>query len=115
MIRTKIVALTLALAATASISANALPHFPMHRHPGASQTQDPRVTVNLVNPDLVARKIKVDNVGYEIQPHHMLSIKAPVGTKVYAGSAGRLHRTGDALFAIEPRLQEKTLYLNEIN
>jgi hypothetical protein len=115
MIRTKIVALTLALAATASISANALPHFPMHRHPGASQTQDARVTVTLVNPNLVARAVKVDNVVYEIQARHVLSIKAPVGTKVYAGNNGRLHHKGDILFAVETRLQDKTLYLNEIN
>jgi hypothetical protein len=119
MIRTKIVALTLAVAATAATaatSANASPHFPrLHRHPGAPQTQDARLTVHVFNPNVVAREVKVDGRVFTLAPHQMLSIKAPAGTNVYAEDAGRLHRKGDVLFAVGPQVQEKTLSLNEIN
>ena len=119
MIRTKIVALTLAVAATAATaatSANASPHFPrLHRHPGAPQAQDARLTVHVFNPNVVAREVKVDGRVFTLAPHQMPSIKAPVGTNVYAEDAGRLHRKGDVLFAVGPQLQEKTLSLNEIN
>jgi hypothetical protein len=108
-----VVALT--FAATASTSAFAWPHLPfLHRHPAVAQP-DPRVTVHLYNSNDGIRQVMVNDRVYTVNPQHVLSIKAPVGTNVYAKSTGRLHRPGEVLFAIAPQLDEKTLSINAIN
>jgi len=102
-----------ALAATASTSAFAWPHFlTVHRHPSVPDT---RITVNLFNSNSIARQIKVNDRIYTMQAHQALSIKAPAGTNVYAENAGRLHQKGEVLFPVIPQLQDKTLLLNAIN
>ena len=112
MIRTRIVALTLALAATASTSAYALPHFTgLHRHPAASQ-QDARVNIHLYNRAPMFRDVKVEGKVYTVLPHQTLTIKAPAGTAIYTESTGGLHRKGDLLFAVDPRMQNATLSID---
>jgi hypothetical protein len=105
----------LAFTATASTSAFAWPHLPfLHRHRTLAQP-DPRVTVHLYNSNDGIRQIMVNDRVFTMNPHHVLSIKGPVGTNVYAQSAGRLHQRGEVLFAIAPQLDEKTLSINAIN
>jgi hypothetical protein len=116
MIRTKLVALTLALAAAASTSTSvyaAWPGLTVHQHPDT--TQDSRITIRLYNPGLTFRDVQVDGHTYTIQPHQTVTIKAPAGTAVYAGSTGAGHRKGDLLFAVTPALQDKTLTVNAYN
>ena len=113
MIRTRIVALTLALAATASTSAYALPHFfGLHRHLAASRQLDTRVNLYLYNKGPMFRDVKVDGQVYTVLPHQTLTIKAPAGTAIYTESTGGLHRKGDLLFAVDPRMQNATLSID---
>src|SRR5579872_7551332 len=96
-------ALVLALGATASTSAYALPHFGVHRHP-ASQ-KDERVTVHLRNKATFFRDVRVGDKVYTVLANHGLTIKAPVGTQVFAASPGVTYRKGDLLFAINPKME----------
>jgi hypothetical protein len=105
----------LAFAATASTSAFAWPHFSFFHRQSTVAQPDPRVTVHLYNSNDGIRQIMVNDRVFTMNPHHVLSIKGPVGTNVYAQSAGRLHQRGEVLFAIAPQLDEKTLSINAIN
>jgi hypothetical protein len=116
MIRAKLVALSLAFAATASTSAFAWPHLPkLDRQPSAATQPDTRVTVYLFNPNSSSREVRVGERIYAMQPHETLTIKAPAGTNVYAESTGRLHTKGEVLFPVIPQLQDKTLSFNAVN
>jgi hypothetical protein len=115
MIRTRIVAtksatVILALAAIASTSANALPHFGgVHRHPAA---QDGRVTLHLYNKAPLFRDVNVDGHVYTVLPHQSLLIKAPAGTPVYTETTGGLHTKGDLLFSVGTQLQNATVSID---
>jgi hypothetical protein len=111
-IATRIVALAIAIGATASTSAYALPHvFGIHRHP-TTQTEDARVTVYLTNKSDIFTDIKVDGHVYTILPEHTITLTAPLGTLVYAESIGGAHRKGDLLFAVAPKMQRAHVSLN---
>jgi hypothetical protein len=111
-IATRIVALAIAIGATASTSAHALPHvFGIHRHP-AAQTADARVTVYLTNKSEIFTDIKVDGHVYTVLPEHTITITAPLGTPVYTESIGGAHQKGDLLFAVGPQMQRTHVSLN---
>lgn len=80
-------------AANASIL-NHLPHLRFH------QTQDSRVTVMVLNRAIWLRDVLVAGNMYTVRPDRALSITAPVGTPVYAGSKAGMHRAGDLLFTV---------------
>jgi hypothetical protein len=100
-----------AFAATASTSAFAWPHL----HHRAVAQPDTRVTVRLYNSNASAREVRINDRVYTMWPRQVLSIKAPVGTNVYAENAGRLHKKGEILFPIALQLKDKTLSMNAIN
>ncbi len=112
IVATRIVALVLALGATASTSAYALPHFGLHRHPSASQIPDSRVTVRIANKGPLFRDIKVDGHVYTILPNKFITITAPAGTSVYTESTGGLHHKGDLLFEVVPQLRGAIVSIN---
>ena len=70
------------------------------------------MTVHLTNDGLMFKDVKVDGHVYTVLPNHMIVIKAPVGTPVYAESTGGLHKKGDLLFAISPEMQNKFVKTN---
>ena len=108
---TRIFALVLAVGATASTSAYALPHFGIHRHPGAQQN-DGRITIQVTNKAHFFRDIKVDGHVYTVLPDQLLTIKAPAGTAIYADSTGGLHHKGDLLFQVNKNMQGATVTIN---
>lgn len=112
IVATRISALVIAIGATASTSAYALPHFGVHRHPTANSETDGRVTLNLTNHGSLFRDVKVNGHVYTLLPHQSLVIKAPVGTPIYTESTGAMHRKGDLLFAVTPEMQHSTVSIN---
>jgi murein DD-endopeptidase MepM/ murein hydrolase activator NlpD len=112
MIRTRLVALTLALAAISSTSAHAFPHFGIHRNPSAAVQPDSRIAIVLYNKSSTFRDVKVDGRVYTVLAHTGLAIKAPAGTPVYAESMVPLHRRGDVLFTIREDQRDKTVVID---
>lgn len=74
--------------------------------------KDARVFVTLVNKSTVFRDVQIDGHSYTMLPHDLLTVKAPVGTVVYAASAfGKFHR-GDALVALTPAMDHSRVAIN---
>ncbi len=107
-------AIALVLAATAALTpASATAETPAtasHLHMPASQ--DGRVSVNLYNNGITASDVLVDGKVYTLDAHHVLTIKAPVGTVVYAQKNVASHRQGDALLTMKPELQNRYQSIN---
>ena len=97
----------LALSASAAVS----PLNLVHLHPHAAQT-DTRVSVKLLNRCQTFRDVKVGENVYTIQPQHALTIKAPIGTMVYAASRSTFHKRGDALLTLDPQMNQQVLKLD---
>jgi hypothetical protein len=105
-----IFALVLALGATASTSAYALPHIEVHRHPDIRK--DGRVMVHVRNRASLFRDVKIGDKVYTVLPYEGLTITAPVGTQVFAASRGANYRKGDLLFAISPQMENATVSID---
>jgi hypothetical protein len=100
-------------AIAAPISANAWPLGKVfHFHPNAAQTQDSRINLKLTNKGQLFQDVKVDGHVYTIQPRETFTIKAPVGTPVYAASTGIGHRKGELLFEVTPQMQGSTVSID---
>ena len=110
-IATRIAALVLAAGATASTSAYALPHFGLHRHPGAAPAKDKRVTVLVRNDAFIFKDIKINGHVYTVEPHQFLTIQAPQGTEVYADSNGATYHRGDMLFEVSSAMKDAVVPL----
>jgi hypothetical protein len=91
----------LALSASAAIS----PTNHIHLHPKAP-LPDYRVSVEVYNNSIFFRDIKIDGRVYTVQAHQGLTIKAPVGTVVYADSPMANHHRGDAILEVTPQVQK---------
>jgi hypothetical protein len=91
----------LAVSACAALSASAADVNHDLRVP---QTKDSRVFVTLMNKGIEFRDVKIGGHIYTIQPNKILTVKAPVGTVIYADSKwGKYHR-GDTLVALTPSI-----------
>jgi hypothetical protein len=104
--RTRTFALSLAvllpLGAVAPAPANAWPLGKvLHLHPRA-QEQDARITVHLFNKSHSFQEVNVGGRVYTVMPHYGLTIKAPAGTGVFAGTTNFYHHKGELLFSITP-------------
>src|SRR5450755_4570124 len=89
-------ALLVVAAAMAPATANAWPIGKIfHLHSATSQSQDTRITVGVGNHSAMFRDVRVGGRVYTVLPNHGLTIKAPVGTQVYAVSNSLSHRAGD--------------------
>ena len=100
----------LAVAMSASAVVSPLSNF-IHLHPHAAQP-DTRVSVTLYNKAHLFRDVKVDGRTYTVTPDHRLTIKAPVGTVVYADSRMYQHRRGDKLLEVTPQTDHTQFDLN---
>lgn len=99
--------------AIAPVSANASPLGKLlHLHVTGAQIMDARITVQVYNQAPLFRDVKVDGHVYTLMPRHGLSIKAPVGTPVYAASTGFGHRKGELLFTVTPKTKDTTFFIN---
>ena len=84
----------------------------MDRDVRAPHKKDTRVFVTLVNKSVTFRDVTVGGQKYTLLPHELLTVKAPIGTTVYAASSyGRTH-TGDALVQLEPSLDHARISLD---
>ena len=106
MIYTSLAVLAMSASAVASPLSNLV-----HLHPHAKQ-DDGRVSVTLYNKALSFRDVTVAGQTYTVEPAHTLSIKAPVGTVVYAGSRTPLHRRGDLLLQVTPQLNKQMVNID---
>ena len=98
------------LAMSASALVNPFTNL-VHLHPRPAQT-DNRVNVTLMNSGFTFRDVKVGDRTYTVLSSHTLSIKAPVGTVVYAASASGGHHRGDILLKVTPELNAHTVALD---
>jgi hypothetical protein len=84
----------------------------LHLHPRAPQQQDTRITVYLFNKAERFQEVSVAGHVYTVMPHYSLTIKAPAGTDVFAGTSTVSHHKGDLLFSVSPEHSFKTITIN---
>jgi hypothetical protein len=98
----------LALSANAAVS----PQIArlVHMHPHASQP-DTRISLTIHNQASIFQDVKVDGRSYTIPSERGLTIKAPIGTVVYADSATGRHHRGDVLAEMSSSLDHKVINL----
>ena len=102
-----------------SISAALLPaaamgsplHNPIHLHPRAPSDGN-AVYVSVYNSSFSFRDLQIAGHVYTVRAHSWVTIKAPVGTTVYAASPGATYHRGDAMFVIAPNLSDQRISLN---
>jgi hypothetical protein len=98
MLRTcTLLALSICTAASAYAAGTNHETSPTHK-------KDARVYVTLVNKASWFRDVQIDGRSYTVLPNELLTVKAPVGTVVYAGSEFGKYRRGDALVELTPSL-----------
>lgn len=83
-----------------------------HSHPIVGQTEDARITFQLVNKGGLVQQVKVAGRIYTLMPHGALSITAPEGTEVFAVGKGFGHRAGDLLFSVTPSLKDDAVSID---
>ena len=106
-------AVFLVAGAMAPATANAWPLGKgSHLHPAADPAKAAEIAVLVYNRGQAAQDVKVSGQTYTVQPHASLTIKAPSGTQVYAGSAGTGFQAGDVLFLVTPNLKGATVSFN---
>jgi hypothetical protein len=98
------------LAMSASALVNPFSNL-VHMHPRPAQP-DTRVSVILQNKGFTFEDVKIGDKVYTVQASHTLSVKAPVGTVVYAASRTTNHRPGDAILELKPELNHQIVNLN---
>jgi hypothetical protein len=74
--------------------------------------KDTRVFVTLVNKGVTFRDVRIDGHIYTLQPHELLTVKGPAGTVVYAASAYKNIRRGDALVALAPSMDHSRISID---
>ncbi len=110
-IATRILAFAL-VAATAAVpsiaSAAPLPGL-FHMHPSAP---DHRIHYTVFNQADRYYEVRIAGKTYEILPHRILNITAPVGTQVYAAVDMHTHKNGTMLHEISASDNSQTLILD---
>ncbi len=110
MIYTSLAVLAMSASAVASAAASPLPRM-FHLHPRAKQVDD-RVSLTLMNQSLMFRDLTVGGQTYTVNAKSRLSIKAPAGTLVYAGTTTLEHKRGDVVLEVSPKLNGQTVNIN---
>jgi hypothetical protein len=64
------------------------------------------ISVVVLNKARVSQDVKADGHVYTLVPGESVSITAPAGTTVYAGSASAAHQAGVVLFQIVPAMKD---------
>jgi hypothetical protein len=106
-------ALFLVAGAVAPATANAWPLGKgSHLHPASDPSKVAQISLLIHNRGEAAEEVKVSGQTYTVQPHASVTIKAPVGTQVYAGSAGTGFKSGDLLFSVSPEMKDATVSFN---
>jgi len=95
------------LALSASAAINPFTNL-VHMHPRPAQT-DNRINLVLVNNGSSFRDVKIGDHVYTVLASHNLSIKAPVGTVVYAASASLEHHRGDPILMVTSELKDRVV------
>ena len=108
-------ALTLALTAAAILAPTAANAAPlsnlMHLHPHAT-TQDDRVSFNLYNKGYSAVEFTANGQIYTVAAQGQVRVSAPAGTIVYAGANYLMHKRGDAVLTVDPKMRDSSIRLN---
>lgn len=98
----------LALSASAAVSpfSNLV-----HMHPHAARN-DGRCSITLYNNASGFRDVKVSGQVYTVEPKHLLTIKAPAGTMVYADSRTPTMKRGDLVVEVSAAVDNTRVVLN---
>jgi hypothetical protein len=83
--------------------------FHLHPQPAAP---DNRITFSLYNEAVTDRDVTVAGKTYTVERHHMLEIKAPVGTRVYAASQEVSHARGSVLVEVTPAIDHQRIIVD---
>jgi hypothetical protein len=111
MIRTAVSLLALAAVIAPTVAqASSLGRI-FHLHPQPA-VRDNRVSFSLYNGAVTARDVIVNGSTYTVERHHLLEIKAPVGTRVYAASREASHARGSVLVEVTPALQNQQIVVD---
>ena len=78
----------------------------------ATQTQEKRISVQVYNKGQTSQDLKVEGKVYTVPAHQTLTIKAPLGTAVYADSACKGHSKGDLLFSFTTEMKDATFAID---
>jgi len=78
----------------------------------ATQTQQKSISVQVYNKGQASQDLKVEGKVYTVPSHQTITIKAPLGTAVYADSTGAAYQKGDVLFTFMPAMKDATVKIN---
>ena len=78
----------------------------------ATQTQETRISVQVHNKSKQDQSLKVEGQVYTVPAHQTLTIKAPLGTAVYADSVCKGHVKGDQLFSFTKEMKDATFSID---
>jgi hypothetical protein len=111
MIRNSVAAVALAAAIAPTVAqASSFGGF-FHLHPQPA-VPDNRISFSLYNEAVTAREVTVDGRTYTVERHHLLKIKAPVGTRVYAASREVSHARGAVLVEVTPAMENRQIVVD---
>ena len=79
-----------------------------HLHP---RTTDSRIQYTVFNRTNIFYEVRIAGKVYEILPHHVLTVRAPAGTQVYAAMDMHTHKNGALLHELTPEDNSKMLIL----
>ena len=79
----------------------------LHLHPHSSSVADNRAILKVRNSGESFKEVVVLGETYTVGSRETITIKAPVGTVVYAGGCVPMHRRGDviAVVGVDPALR----------
>jgi hypothetical protein len=96
------------LALSASAVVNPFTHL-VHMHP---KQPDTRVNVTLYNKNAGFCEVKIEGHIYTVNAKGAITVKAPVGTVIYAASRTFEHKRGDMLVALTPSLDNQRVTID---
>jgi len=106
----RVLAVLILPGAMAPASAHAWPIGKLfHLHPSADQNRDAAINVQFYNAGRMFQDVLVEGKIYTVKPHEYLRVTAPSGTPVFAASSTLGYRRGDLMFAINPKMNDKTI------
>ena len=108
--RSSILAISLLAAASAAVASPLAGILHLHVHPASPP--DGRVAFTVFNKSESFRDLRIDGKVYTVLSHRSLTIKAPVGTLIYAGSTMPLHRKNSVVLEVNRQLDDKTIEIN---
>jgi hypothetical protein len=83
----------------------------LHLHPTEASAKDSRISFQLYNKSGIIQDVDVAGRKYTLMPNSGLTITAPAGAQVTAGTVGLGHNKGDVLVAVQPTLQNDTVII----